>query len=317
MLALECERAVGGGFFHDIVVLAPAFRAQLLLRDRLLYDTAFTARIPSSPQLVHLMIVTHGSIRVGSRTDHEPVAYLMTDAEFNATEPRGLSFRSWGAPNITLEIALPQQEVTRPVGLAHGPLELSPETWNVARAVAASLADAAKAGPIEPPFLALVGRLAHELITATDLRTRAATAITDNVARVWPVIRQRYAEMAVSTSMLEVAADAGVSLAQAARDFMGVMQTFPYVGTGFREIMLLLRLRLAAQFLSGPTATAREVAQAVGYGSLTAMRRAFRDAGMPTPSAIAAACRFPATYTRSAEASRGSRKRTPSARSTR
>jgi AraC-like DNA-binding protein len=290
MLALECERTVGGGLFHDIVLLAPAFRSQLLLRDRLLYDTAFTARIPSSPKLVHLMIVTHGSFRVGERTDHEPVAYLMTDAEFNASDPSELSFRAWGAPNVTLEITLPASEVKRPVGLANGPLPLAAETWDAARAVAASLMHR---GPIDAPFLALIGRLADEKITASDLTTGAATDVTDNVARVWSVIRKRYAEMAVSTNLLEVAADAGVSIAQTARDFTAVLQMFPYVGTGFREVMLLLRLRLAAQFLSGQSSTAREVAKAVGYGSVTAMRRAFQEAGMPPPSTIAAACRFP------------------------
>ena len=303
VLALECERTVGGGYFHDVILLAPSFRAELLVRKRLVYDAAFTARIPSSPAVVHLMIVTHGSFRVGTRTDDDPVAYLMTDAEFNASDPGGLGFRAWGAPNITLELALPAHEVTRPVGLAHGPVELSAGAWRAARDLACSLE---RAEPIDELFLALVARMACDGITKTQLP--AETPVTDSVARVWRVLRQRYAEMAVSTTLDEIAAAAGVSLAQAARDVMAVVQTFPYLGAGFRETMLLVRLRLAAQFLSAPTATVREVAATVGYGSVSALRRAFRDAGMPSPSAIAAACRFTDSSRRG---SRGSRTRTP------
>jgi AraC-like DNA-binding protein len=315
MLALECERTIGGGYFHDVILLAPAFRSELLVRDRLVYDSAFTARLPSSPALVHLFVVTHGSLRVAAHTHSEPVAYLMTDAEFNASDPDALRFRAWGAPNITLEITLPAHEVTRPVGIAHGPIELSAETWRVASTLATTLASTPGTGALEPAFLALVGGLAADGITTSDLRAGAEPPASDSLARVWPVLQQRYADFAISTTLLEVATDAGVSLSQAARDVMTIVQTFPYVGTGFREVMLLVRLRLAAQFLSGPTATAREVAAAVGYGSVSALRRAFRDAGMPAPSEIAAACRF--TDTSSAAAQRGSRTRTRSARSTR
>ena len=44
--------------------------------------------------------------------------------------------------------------------------------------------------------------------------------------------------------------------------------------------------------LSAPAATPSEVAKAVGYGSLDAMGRAFRDATLPAPSVVHAAVRY-------------------------
>jgi AraC-like DNA-binding protein len=51
-------------------------------------------------------------------------------------------------------------------------------------------------------------------------------------------------------------------------------------------------LRVAVMLLSAPDATASDVSQVVGYGSLDAMGRAFRDAKMPPPSTILAAVKW-------------------------
>ena len=49
----------------------------------------------------------------------------------------------------------------------------------------------------------------------------------------------------------------------------------------------------AIVLLSAPEGTATEVARIVGYKSLDAMGRAFRDAKLPPPSVIQDAIRFP------------------------
>jgi AraC-like DNA-binding protein len=64
-------------------------------------------------------------------------------------------------------------------------------------------------------------------------------------------------------------------------------------GDGFRDAMRVIRLRAACLFLSAPHATPSEVARHVGYGSLDAMGRAFRDANLPSPSVVQEAVRFP------------------------
>jgi AraC-like DNA-binding protein len=56
--------------------------------------------------------------------------------------------------------------------------------------------------------------------------------------------------------------------------------------------MRVLRLRAAVLLLSAPEATPSDVARTVGYGSLDAMGRAFRDAHLPAPSVVQQAVRF-------------------------
>lgn len=72
------------------------------------------------------------------------------------------------------------------------------------------------------------------------------------------------------------------------------LDAIPYVGPiAFRLLLdyaratvVAVRLRLAALLLSAREATIAEVAQRVGYGSVDALGRAFRDAGLPSPHAI-------------------------------
>ena len=56
--------------------------------------------------------------------------------------------------------------------------------------------------------------------------------------------------------------------------------------------MKVMRLRAACLFLSAPGATPSDVARTIGYGSLDAMGRAFRDANLPSPSVVQEAVRF-------------------------
>jgi AraC-like DNA-binding protein len=62
-------------------------------------------------------------------------------------------------------------------------------------------------------------------------------------------------------------------------------------GRGFRDATHLYRIRYATLLLSAPGVTATEIAKRLGYGTLTALGRAFRDAGLPAPSEISAALR--------------------------
>ena len=54
---------------------------------------------------------------------------------------------------------------------------------------------------------------------------------------------------------------------------------------------LHLRLKVAVLFLSAEGISVAEVAEASSYGSVDAMARAFRDAGLPPPSKVQAQLR--------------------------
>jgi len=58
------------------------------------------------------------------------------------------------------------------------------------------------------------------------------------------------------------------------------------LGDSFRDVVSDVRLRWAVLLLSAPALPIRDIARASGYGSLQALGRAFRDAGLPPPSAV-------------------------------
>jgi len=87
-----------------------------------------------------------------------------------------------------------------------------------------------------------------------------------------------------------------MSMRQVGRDAKELSAAFG-IGGGYRDALLVLRLRTAVLMLSAPDAGVGEVAKLVGYGSPIAMARAFRDADLPAPSAIQADVRgLPASH---------------------
>jgi AraC-like DNA-binding protein len=105
-------------------------------------------------------------------------------------------------------------------------------------------------------------------------------------------MRPLYQDLATSASLKQIAALAGLSLRQLGRDLGDLTRTFGLFGAGFRDAMRIIRLRAAVLLLSAPDGTPSDVARVVGYGSLDAMGRAFRDAQLPAPSLVHSAVRY-------------------------
>jgi transcriptional regulator GlxA family with amidase domain len=78
-----------------------------------------------------------------------------------------------------------------------------------------------------------------------------------------------------------------MSMRQVGRDAKELSTAFG-IGGGYRDALLVLRLRTAVLMLSAEGAGVADVAKLVGYGSPIAMARAFRDANLPAPSVIQA-----------------------------
>ena len=83
-----------------------------------------------------------------------------------------------------------------------------------------------------------------------------------------------------------------VSLRQASRDLFELTATYGFVGLGWRQMMRAWKIRLAVACLSAKGASVGDVAAIAGYGSTDAMRRAFRDAGLPPPTVVQERLRF-------------------------
>ncbi|MDX2093227.1 MAG: hypothetical protein SFX73_35620, partial [Kofleriaceae bacterium] len=117
----------------------------------------------------------------------------------------------------------------------------------------------------------------------------------ERFVRLWDVLRPLYEDLATSASLKQIAIVAKLSLRQLGRDLGDLTRTFGLFGAGFRDAMRVLRLRAAVLLLSSPGASPSDVAKGVGYGSLDAMGRAFRDASLPAPSVVQEYVRYPVT----------------------
>jgi len=130
-------------------------------------------------------------------------------------------------------------------------------------------------------------------VLSKDLTSSVVAAEPERFVRLWSVLRPLYEDLATSASLKQIAIVAKLSLRQLGRDLGDLTRTFGLFGAGFRDAMRVLRLRAAVLMLSAPGGTPSEVARTVGYGSLDAMGRAFRDAQLPAPSIVQDAVRYP------------------------
>ncbi len=286
MLSATSVRPFGQSTFKTTIFLERRFRAHLVVRDRLLFDSAFSPPAKKASAFVHLYASLRGSF---SLDRGEPVtgpqAYVLAENEFDRVTPGAPTFRSWGAPGTICELRVPASDLRRPIGLRNGQLELPPPVWDAYAAL--------EAAPGESALHQLIVRLGEAGVLSSDLTSSVVAEEPERFVRLWTVLKPLYEDLAVSASLKQIAIVAKLSLRQLGRDLGDLTRTFGLFGAGFRDAMRVLRLRAAVVFLSAPGATPSEVAKVVGYGSLDAMGRAFRDAQLPAPSIVQEAVRYP------------------------
>jgi AraC-like DNA-binding protein len=291
VLIATSQRGFGPSLLRSTVFLERRLRLHLMDRDRLRFDSRFAPAAKASP-FVHVYASLRGSFQLGAAAPTTgPQAYVLADNEFDRVGDGALTFRSWGAPATIIELRLPAADVRRPIGLRHGRLTRPAASWD---------AYAALAAPNESADGVIAAARLHQLIVSLgdagvvspDLVASVVPVEPERFERLWSVIRPLYATYATSASLKQIADASGLSLRQLGRDLTELTRTFGLFGGGFREAARVLRLRAAVLLLSAPEAAASEVARAVGYGSLDAMGRAFRDASLPAPSAIQAHVRY-------------------------
>lgn len=284
MLSATSTRTFNGSTLKSTVFLERRLRAHLVSRDRLLYDSAYAPPAKKATPYVHLFAQLQGTFTTTSGiAATAPCAFVLAESEFDRVEPGATTFRSYGAPGEIVEIRLSASDLKRPVGLAHGALELPPEVWDAYRTLARTQSEAA--------LHALVTQLGEAGIVTRDLTTSIVTSEPERFLRIWATLKPFYNDLAMSTSLKQIAVIAGLSLRQLGRDLGDFTRDFG-LGGGFRDATRVLRLRAAVLFLSAPGGSPSEVAKAVGYGSLDAMGRAFRDAKLPAPSVVQEAVRY-------------------------
>ena len=285
MLSAASTRVFGASTLETTVFLERRFRGHVVRRDRLLYDSAFAPRARAASTFVHVYASLSGTLALaGAAPITGPQAYVLAESEFERVGPGTRTFRSYGAPGVIVELRVPAADVRRPIGLDHGPLELPPAAWDAYHAL--------ERAPGEPALHRLIGALGAARVLSDDLTASVVPEEPERFVRLWAALRPLYQDLATSASLKQIAVIARLSLRQLGRDLGDLTRTFGLFGGGFRDAMRVLRLRAAVLLLSAPGGTPSDVARAVGYGSLDAMGRAFRDAQLPAPSVVQDAVRY-------------------------
>ncbi|MFN0248878.1 MAG: helix-turn-helix domain-containing protein [Kofleriaceae bacterium] len=288
MMSATSFREFGVSTLKTTIFLERQFRAHLVYRDRLLYDTAFAPPAKKAQPFVHLYATLKGFIAVDGGPAHEaPHVYVLAETEFDRMEKGSPTLRSWGNPGVIVELRVPAQYVRVPIGIKNGPLQLGDAVW----AAYQRLESEGSEGALYHVLVELVSAG----VLAKDLTASVVTEEPERFKRLWTVLKPLYEDQATSASLKQIAIVAKLSLRQLGRDLGDVTRTFGLFGAGFRDAMRVLRLRAAVLMLSAPGSTPSDVARIVGYGSLDAMGRAFRDAALPAPSVVQAAVKYPET----------------------
>jgi AraC-like DNA-binding protein len=286
VLSATSLRSFSSSTLRSTIFLERRFRVHLMSRDRLVYDSRFAPPAKKPSPFVHLYASLRGTTMIASKPPLESShALVLAETEFDRVLPESRTFRSYGTPAEIVEMRLPAQDLALPVGIDHGPVVLPAAVWSAYHALAAQ--------PSEALLQALIVQLAEARIVSEDLARSVVTQEPERYVRVWSVIEPLYRDLATGASLKQIAVLAGLSLRQLGRDLTDFTRDFGMFGAGFRDAMRILRLRAAVLLLSAPGGSPSEVARAVGYGSLDAMGRAFRDAQLPAPSVVQDAVRFP------------------------
>jgi len=285
VLSATSTRTFNSSTLKSTIFLERKFRAHLVSRDRLLYDSAYAPPAKKATPYVHLFAQLQGGFSIaGAPATQSPCAFVLAETEFDRVQPGSKTFRSFGSPGEIVEIRLAASDLKKPVGIANGAIDLPPAVWDAYRELARTGA--------EDALHQLIVRLGEHDITTRDLTDSIVQSEPERYTRIWTTLKPFYNDLAMSTSLKQIAVLAKLSLRQLGRDLGDFTRDFGLYGGGFRDATRILRLRAAVLFLSAPDGTPSEVAKAVGYGSLDAMGRAFRDARLPAPSVVQEAVRY-------------------------
>ncbi|HEX7699126.1 MAG TPA: AraC family transcriptional regulator [Kofleriaceae bacterium] len=280
MLTATSAIRIGNAGMHTTIIMERSVRGTIVRRDKLAYDTRFAPAVPGKPENVgHVYLVVNGRYApTAGEPLHGPVGLILADDEIERRTAKSRSFRTDGDQIDVIHLRYEGEDIVAPIGMAAGALALPAAFWEIARAA------------IEDP----VGKIGavFEALDAHNI-TKPAIRIheePERFRRLWEALRPLYETYGGTVSLKQLAASLDMSMRQVGRDAKDLAATFGF-GNGFRDALLVLRLRISVLLLSGPDSTVAEVATAVGYGSPIAMARAFRDAGLPAPSAVQAALR--------------------------
>lgn len=295
MLSATTHIEFGQAALHTVLFVERWFRAHLVIKSRLRFDTALSPPARASPARVTVYLVGAGTVTTSrGAIHHGRLAWVLDAREFESPDPAATTFQSAGDPAITLDLHVHQRRVAGPVGIDHGPRALAPTTWSAFDALVAAIERADRIGA-DAAMGALLERLVGDGVLARDQPPVGfAAGEPAGLVRTWSLLADAFARFEPRLTIDELSARSGLSGRQLRRGLHELAQTFDLLG-GFRDGLTVIRLRAALVLLSAPAATVADVAARVGYGSADALGRAFRDVDLPSPVEVRQRVRYGAT----------------------
>jgi AraC-like DNA-binding protein len=280
MLLATSEARIGDGAMRSTLMLERTVRGTVVIRDKLAFDTKYAAAAAGRvDQVGHLFLLLEGRYAPSAGEPvHGPIALMLADDEFERVGAKSRTFRTDGDRVEVVQLRFARADLRVPIGIAHAPLIVPAYVWDAVREVAI---DPAKLG-------LLLQTLARANVIAPTIDVLPEEP--ERFRRMWQALHPLYTSYGGTASLKQLANSLNMSMRQVGRDAKEMAATFGF-GSGYRDTLLVLRLRVAALLLSAPAASVADVASVVGYGSAIAMARAFRDAKLPPPSAVQAAVR--------------------------
>ncbi|MEZ4222208.1 MAG: AraC family transcriptional regulator [Polyangiaceae bacterium] len=239
--------------------------AALIDREGLVFASRYAPSLVRRSDRAFFYLLLRGRLTVQGQRHDAPVAlwYRESDAEGR------LDWANAGEPLRAVELRFPLRCARTPLG----------QIWTPTPDVLAK-AEAALSDPER------VEDLVAALVRAELVRPSTAAAVEARYERFWRAVRPLAARVDLLGSLDQVAELAGRSTRSVARDLAAFTAAHVVPFESWRDGTRQFRLKLAVLGLSAPDVPIAEVARAVGYGSVDAMSRAFRDVGQPQPRQI-------------------------------
>ena len=289
MFIAQGHRTIGKASFRWAMVFAGAGFFQIIETDGIVCDTRVFPPMEAPPKpIVCFELIVRGTYRtfgeLMSETFGDRTALALRHEQYQgASGKRPFAFRGEGRPLVVVEWHAPVDIVANPPTLPVV-LRLDDETWDAAQR--SGVLSESNEAALEAAVRDLVTRMAAQgLITEAG----AAKTLKDPpapIARIWRALKPTIEHLALSVTAADLGAGIDLSSSQVERAFRRWATAFALVGPGLKSMTHMLRLNTAVLFLSAEDASVADVALATGYGSADAMARAFRDAGMESPSAV-------------------------------
>ncbi len=286
MLVATSEVRLPTAGFRTSLVFERAIRGTLVERQGLAFDTRYAAAASGKAEPVgHLFLLLKGTFITdqGERFSG-PYAIMLGDDEWERRGKGGgaRTFRTEGPIVDVAQLRIATEHLRVPIGMSAGEVKLPPAVWDAMQALLEA-APSGDAGPLARGLESLAGAgVVSSAITGTVIGEEP-----ERFRRLWDALRPLYQTYGATTSLKQLADVLGMSMRQVGRDAKDISSAFG-IGGGYRDALLMMRLRTAVLLLSAPDAGVGEIAKIVGYGSPIAMARAFRDANLPPPSVIQA-----------------------------